>query len=164
MEIRVTNYVDETKHGKIYTSCLDSILQVRKINKLSKFVIPLSGNSWHKYVPNGSRLIRIEDFDVRKELAPSKRLLDSLKHNLLGISEFEMTYALEMEENGCGKSIEELAQESLSGTTLVIFGFAKSGKPCHRYMLGKLIARAVKRVSNSRHRAKLKAYAGELVI
>jgi hypothetical protein len=161
-EIRMTDYLEAVRHGKVYTSCFDSVLEVRKLNREALFVVPWRGKSWQKYVPERSRLLKIEDFDVRKELAPSSRLASSVKRKLLDTTEFEMTYALEMEHEKCRASILSLAEISLSGKTVVIFGKAPRGEFCHRYMLGKLISRSVSKASNSRHASKIKAYAGEL--
>lgn len=161
-EKRMSDYLESVKHGKVFTSCFESALEIRRIDKDFIFVAPFRGKMWHRRIPERSRLVKISDFDVREELAPSKKLVSSFRRKLLNIEEFEMTYALEMELEKPKQSVRELASTSLNGNTLVVFGTAKRGQPCHRYMLAKLIARDVVRISNSRHRAKVKAYAGEL--
>lgn len=158
----MTSYLEAVKHGKIYTSCLADVLEVRKINREAVLVIPLRGRAWQKVIPINSRALKLNNFDVRVELAPTPRLVKSFKRKLLNKEEFEMTYALEMEQEKCSTSIDELAQISLSGITLVILGKPPSGHNCHRYVLGKLISKAVVNLSDSRHASKMKAYAGEL--
>jgi uncharacterized protein YeaO (DUF488 family) len=158
----VTNYLEAVKHGKIYTSCLADVLEIRKMNREAVFVIPLRGRAWQKAIPINSRALRLNNFDVRIELAPTPRLVKSFKRKLLNREEFEITYALEMEQEKCSASINELAQISLSGIGLVIFGKPSRGQHCHRYVLGKLISKAVVNLSDSRHASKMKAYAGEL--
>lgn len=158
----MTSYLDAVKHGKVYTSCLDDVLGIRKMNREALFVIPMRGNAWQKAIPVNSRVLRLDDFDVRPELAPTPRLIKSFKRKLLNKEEFEITYVLEMERESCLKSINELAQESLSGQTLIIFGKPSRGHHCHRYILGRLISKAVNNLSDSRHASKIKAYAGEL--
>lgn len=158
----MTSYLEAVKHGKIYTSCLDDVLEVRKINREAVLVIPIRGRAWQKVIPDNSRILKLNNFSVRTELAPTPRLVKSFKRKLLNKEEFEMTYALEMKNEKCSTSINELAQESLSGRTLIIFGKPPRGQHCHRYALGKLVSKAVVNLSKSRHASKIKAYAGEL--
>ena len=159
--IRMSDYIEATLHGKIYTSCFDSASIVKRNNSPYLLVAPIRGEAWKKHLPNR---VKASDFRIMPKLAPTRRLETSFRRKLLGVDEFEMTYALEMESEKCVALIDELAEVSLSNQCVVIFGKASKGRPCHRYMLGKLVARAVIKNSTSRHRAKLKAYAGELSI
>jgi uncharacterized protein YeaO (DUF488 family) len=160
--LKRSNYLEEVAHGEIYTAPLDKAKEVKRIGNDHYFVLPLKGEAWQRLIPPRGRLVKIDDFDVRPELAPSRRLLSGFKRNLMDTHDFNLTYSLEMEEEKCQDSIRELALLSLESVKLVVFGLSPPNATCHRQMLAKLIARAVVENSTSRHRAKIKAYLGEL--
>lgn len=157
----VNDYLEQVSHGKIYSACIENAVGVHRIDPEAVMIIPLRGRAWKKYII--STRLKPEKFTVLPELSPSKKLLESYRKKLLGPDEFEMTYSLEMQQEKSIITIEHLARLSLDGNTIILFGKPRPGSFCHRVVLGKLIARAVRHVSNSRHRAKIKAYAGELI-
>lgn len=160
-----SNYAEEIAHGEIYTAYIGDAKKVRQaIDVPAKFIVPIRGESWKPYIPPNSRIVKLTDFEHHPELAPSKRLDSSYRRKLLDSHDYIVTYSLEMESDKCKESIKELALKSLSGLKVVIFGMVPKMAVCHRQMLAKLVAKAVIENSESRHRAKIKAYKGELML